>query len=323
MTASVTPRQLFMVLSPHSLGYARLALTSLLANVAEPVHLHLITDSAADRVTLTETLTSLNPKHQWSVSSEADLDDAEADRFRTLPNLRAFRHGHPCWRKITDPLLLAEPDSELVLLDPDLYFPNPFTFEPTPDTGLLLMWQKPNCLLPAETVRTAMTAQTPLARHVDIGVGHWREGSDIEWLDWLIARLGGAALPRMMHVEAIVWAAIAMRQGGGYLDPNLWVCWHRTQPKRLRRKLGVSGPSILAPEPWSSMKCFHAGGEAKWWLPEAEAHIASQPHPAQLTPGRILPYVQLTPQFYEREQSAKHLLRNLGYYRLFGGPQTS
>jgi hypothetical protein len=121
-----------------------------------------------------------------------------------------------------------------------------------------------------------------------------------------------------MHVEAIVWSAIAMRQGGGYLDPNLWVCWRRSQTKRIRRKLGADGRSILKSESWPRMKCFHAGGEAKWWLPDAQAAGELHGGSTLTQPGRILPYVELTRARYEREQSAKGLLRNLGYYRLFG-----
>jgi hypothetical protein len=48
---------------------------------------------------------------------------------------------------ITDPLLLSCEDGEMVVLDPDIYFPNKFCFEATLNQGLLLMWQKPNCLL--------------------------------------------------------------------------------------------------------------------------------------------------------------------------------
>lgn len=307
-----------MVLSPRSLPYARLALDSLFQQSVEPLNLQLITDSADDRRQLLEAVEALGSagQHRFSVVAEEELNDAEAARFSGLPNLRAFRHGHPCWRKVTDPLLIGEPGEELILLDPDLYFPNQFRFETTPASGLVLMWQQPNCLLPPEVVRAAMNANIPLARHVDIGVSHWRAGSDLAWIDWMIGRLGGAALPRMMHVEAIVWAAIALREGGGYLDPAHWVCWHRTQGKRLRRKLGASGKQILASEPWTTMKCFHAGGEAKWWLPEV---IGEQPvEPATVTaPSTIKPFVELTRQRYESEQRAKDMLRNLGYYRVF------
>ena len=322
--SAITQRQLYMVLSPHALGYARLAISSLMAQSDEPLKLHLITDSDADKETLlttTEEL-ALPAHHTCSVTSEGELADAEATVFANLPNLRAFRHGHPCWRKITDPLLIGAPGEELILLDPDLYFPNRFRFEPTPATGLLLMWQQPNCLLPSDVVRAAFNAEIPLARHVDIGVAHWRSGVDLEWLDWLIAQLGGASLPRMMHVEAIVWAAIAMRQGGGYLDPSLWVCWRRSQSKRIRRKLGADGRSILRSEPWSAMKCFHAGGEAKWWLPEAQAANELGGDAMLLAPGRVRPFVELTRARYEREQQVKGLMRQVGYYRLFGGSTT-
>jgi hypothetical protein len=207
----------------------------------------------------------------------------------------------------------------MVLLDPDLYFPNRFCFEPTPAAGLSLMWQRPNCMLPPHVVRAAMDAGIKLARHVDIGVSHWRSGGDLAWVNWMLGKLSnGSTLPRVMHVEAIVWSAIAMQEGGGYLDPSLWVCWHRTQAKRLRRKLGTAGEQILDSEPWSTMKCFHAGGEAKWWVaPYAAAH----PHAGGyevLAPGSLRPFVELTRGQYENEQRAKNLLHHLGYYRVFG-----
>lgn len=308
-----------MVLSPRSLAYASCALKSLFANSTESLHLHLITDSIDDKDALSMTMSTLQtvPQRRWSVTSEEELLDAEAAVFAGLPHLRAFRHGHPCWRKVTDPLLLSAPGAEMILLDPDLYFPNRFRFEETPSQGLLLMWQRPNCLLPSGVVKAALESAIPLARHVDIGVSHWRANSDLRWLDWLIGRLGGASLPRAMHVEAIVWSAIAMREGGGYLDPSRWVCWHRTQGKRARLKLGVKGSSILASEPWSSMRCFHAGGEAKWWLPEFIANRKEEP--AQLAEATLVsPFVELTSRRYHYEQQAKELLRSLGYYRVFG-----
>ena len=309
-----------MVLSPRSLAYARAALDSLLRHSVEDLSLHLVTDSRADAEELRDAVEALSPeaRHRWTVTGEAELDDAEARLFAGLPHLRAFRKGHPCWRKVTDPLLLSEPGAELVLLDPDVFFPNRFRFEETPATGVALMWQQPNCLLPPEVVRAAMDAGLPLARHVDIGVSYWRAGSDLEWIDWMLSKLAnGRPLPRMMHVEAIVWAAIAMREGGGYLDPRLWVCWHRTQAKRVRLKLGHAGKAILAAEPWSTMKCFHAGGEAKWWVPDAVADRAGVVSDV-LQPGRLQPFVELTPTRYGCEQSLKGALRGMGYYRVFG-----
>jgi len=163
-----------------------------------------------------------------------------------------------------------------------------------------------------------MSAGIKLARHVDIGVSHWRSGSDLDWIDWMLGKLGAPNLPRVMHVEAIVWAAIAMREGGGYLDPGSWVCWHRTQTKRVRRKLGATGDSILASEPWHAMKCFHAGGEAKWWVPAfTQTRLSAQGHDI-LDSSQLLPFVELTPAQYEKEQSAKSILHKLGYYRVFG-----
>ncbi len=320
MMPTTQHRQLYMVLSPRSLSYAHAALESLFRNSVAPINLHLVTDSSADAEALALAVHELNPdaRHSWSVTAEEQMNDAEAELFGGLPNLRAFRHGHPCWRKVTDPLLLNIPGEEMVLLDPDLYFPNRFLFEETPTTGLSLMWQRPNCLLPPEIVRAAMSVGIKLARHVDIGVSHWRCGSDLEWIDWMLGKLGAPNLPRMMHVEAIVWAAIAMREGGGYLDPQAWVCWHRTQAKRIRRKLGASGDSILASEPWGSMKCFHAGGEAKWWVPGfAATHLAASGN-GVVSPSLLRPFIELTPAQYEKEQSAKQMLYKLGYYRIFG-----
>lgn len=315
-------RSAYMVLSPQAMPYARLALTSLFAHAVEPLHLCLITDSADDKHALQNVLADIGSRlsarssQSSSVCCEQELADAEADRFRDLPNLRLLRHGHPCWRKITDPLLLSRPGDEILLLDPDLYFPNPFTFEATPPNGVLLMWQQPNCLLPPEVVQRALDARVPLARHVDIGVSHWRGGIDLDWLDWLVGALGGVSLPRIMHVEAILWAAIAMHIGGGYLDPSRWVCWRRTQAKRVRVKLGGQGAELLRSEPWGRMKCFHAGGEAKWWLPAALAHQEPASHP-QTAASPLRPFVPLTATRYACEQGAKGLLRQLGYYRVF------
>ncbi len=320
ITAQLTQRQLYLVLSPQSLPYALGAMTDLFHNCVDPVDLHLITDTESDRELLTDVICNLHPesRHAWSVTIANDLADVEASKFSGLPALRKFRHGHPCWRKITDPLLMAPAGQEIILLDPDVSFPNRFHFEETPPSGLKLMWQRPTCLFPPEVVRRAMASNIRLAHHVDIGVAHWRGGRDLEWLNWLIARLGGDQLPPLMHVEAIVWAAIAMREGGSYLDPNLWVCWHRTQMKRLRRVMGATGAQILAREAWHTMKCFHGGGEAKWLLLDLTAKQKVKGVKVITTPGRELPFVELTRIRYEIEQQAKHLLRGTGYYRVFG-----
>jgi hypothetical protein len=319
---NLAARQVYVVLSPRSLGYAKYAIESLFQHSVESINLHLITDSPDDKRALEDAVNALDPapRHAWSVASEEDLNDAEADRFARLPNLRILRHGHPCWRKVTDPLLIGAPGEELVLLDPDVYFPNHFKFEETPATGLCVMFQQPNCLLPPENVRAMLDAGIKLARHVDIGVSNWRTGSDLEWIDWMIGKLGklGAPLPRVMHIEAIVWSAIAMREGGFYLDPALWVCWRRSQLRRVRLKLGTKSDAILDAEPWATMKCFHGGGEAKWWVPDYVAGHLATTGKQVLQPGRKRPYVELTRSRYEMEQKAKGLVYTLGYNRILG-----
>jgi hypothetical protein len=325
-------RRVFMIISPSSLGYSHNSLESLLRNCAEPMHLHLITDSGSDREKLSDVLSEFSPGqsasapqdpsvHQWSVFSEDDLADKEASIFAGYPNLRFFRHGHPCWRKITDPLLLTQGVNdgaeEMVLLDPDLYFPNRFCFEPTPQTGVLLMWQKPSCLVPAESVRAAMERGIRFAHHVDIGVGGWRAPVDLDWLEWLLGRIDIHHSPRVMHIEAIVWAALAMRIGGGYLDPHLWHCWYRNQPKRILRMAGLPGVHLLRVEDFSAIKCFHAGGEAKWWLAEAKAKGLLDQLQDRTAPGPIIPFEELMPETYIREQRVKGYLKRIGYYSIF------
>lgn len=312
------PRHVYMVLSPRSLGYARDALESLFHNSLEPIHLRLITDSKEDKQQLSDAVAALDcGQHRWTVYAEEDLAEREEALFAGHEHLHSFRRGHPCWRKITDPLLLSDPGEELVLLDPDLYFPNNFHFEQTPESGLLLMWQRPNCLFPPEVVRTAIDSGIRLAHHVDIGVAHWRASADLAWLDWLVGKLGGTNLPRHMHIEAIVWAALAMRVGGGHLDPNYWKCWRRSPAKRVMTKVGVSGLTVLKSEPWSGIKCFHAGGEAKWWLHGAREAGLLDGGATHTAPGRVLPFVELTPAHYAREQALKRVLQAVGYYQIF------
>jgi hypothetical protein len=319
---SATARRIFMILSPRSLAYARYALQSLLNNSLEPLHVHLVTDSASDKQLLLEETAdySYASMHRCSVFAKGELDDREAETFAGFPNLRLFRQGHPCWRKITDPLLMSSGEEEIVVLDPDLYFPNRFRFEATPDRGLLLMWQRPNCLFPAEIVDSALRNRISLAHHVDIGVAHWRAEPDLDWLEWLVQRLGIAEYPNArfsMHIEAIVWAAIAMRAGGGYLPSDQWYCWRRSQRIRVLRRLGVSGPRLIRREPFSHMKCFHAGGEAKYWLQGAKQGKWLDSDKLLDKPGIIRPFVELTPRAYRREQVLKACLKRFGYYNLF------
>jgi hypothetical protein len=321
-SAAEMTRRVFMILSPRTLGYARGALTSLLINALEPIHLHLITDTNSDKQLLIEETGGYTfpTWHRCEVFSKGDLDDHESRILGSYPHLQRFRNGHPCWRKITDPLLLSGGDDEIVVLDPDLYFPNKFRFEPTLDRGVLLMWQRPNCLLPATIVNTAIGKGIALAHHVDIGVAHWRAQVDLDWLEWLLVQLGMEDQPnaRMsMHIEAIVWAAIAMRIGGGHLPPEHWHCWRRTQRIRLLRKLRVPGSQLLRHEPFSTIKCFHAGGEAKYWLEATRRRGWLDSDSVLDSPATVLPFVELTPGAYRREQAVKSWLRRFGYYSLF------
>ena len=316
-------RRLFMLLSPRSLPYARLALKSLYANCAEGFSIVLVTDGRNDVLRLQEELETLTvegtqPKRLSVAYGETDLSDLEEDKLGKFEHIRHFRHGHPCWRKITDPILLSNDGDEMIVLDPDLYFPNRFCFEETVESGVMLMWQSPSCLLPAEVVEAAMSEAIPLAHHTDIGIAQWRAPIDLEWLNWLIHKLGSPQLPRHMHVESIVWAALAMKMGGGHLDPKKWVCWHRTQYKRLLIKLGVPGRSILERETFSGIKCFHAGGEAKWWLADAQ-RLGRLDRNEDVTHNSALqPYVGLTPAQYRLLQFRRLWLRRVGYYRALG-----
>jgi hypothetical protein len=315
------PRRLFMVLSPRSLAYARLALTSLSDHAEEEFELSLVTDSDADKQILGEELETLAldrvRKQKFWIFSENDLRMRESELFAAYPNIVSFRHGHPCWRKITDPILLSQNGQEIIVLDPDIYFPNMFCFEQTLETGLLLMWQKPSCLLPSDVVETAIHQGIALAHHTDIGVAQWRMPVDLVWLDWLLGKLGSPNLPWSMHVESIVWAALAMRMGGGYLDPKAWLCWRRTKLKRVARKLGTNGATILKGEPWGDIKCFHAGGEAKWWVAEAKGRGFLKEGHGKSDRTRPLPFEELKPDVFAAIEWRRYWLNRIGYYALF------
>ena len=82
-------------------------------------------------------------------------------------------------------------------------------------------------------------------------------------------------------------------------------------------KLGVSGQRILRAEPWTSLKCFHAGGEAKWWLHAARQMGEIDGHLVHADPGQVIPFVELTPAHYAREMAFKRVLQAVGYYQIF------
>jgi hypothetical protein len=304
-------RRLYCVLSARSLPYAEHALRSLYANATEALALTLITDDPVDKRALVEALLAIDTTRHptWRVADKGEADELAADFYRTHDAVRRFREGHPCWRKITDPPLFAPPGDEMVILDPDLYFPNRFDFEPTPSTGIALMWQRPHCLLPHDIVMTAYRAQVPLAHHVDIGVAQTRNTLDLDFLDRLIRTLGGK----------LFWSALALQMGGGYLDPRIWSCWRSSHWKRIALKLGVRGDTLLGAEPFSRMKCFHGGGVAKWWIPLRVAQ-GEFDLPGEIVGSHALrPFEPLTLQEYLDSRRLKRWAGRLGYYRIMGG----
>ena len=284
--------------------------------------LTLITDSPEDKVVLTDLMGSLanGCPHRWAVHDQLDADARSDDRFRGLEHLLAFRRGHPCCRKVTDPPLFADEGGEMVILDPDVYFPSPFRFETTPRTGLRLMWQRPNCLFPPEVVQRAFDRDIRLADHTDIGVCHATNALDWPWIDDLIERLGGSDLPSWSpHVESIVWAALAMRVGGSYLDPRSWYCWQSTPWKRVRmRLLKASNLEILRGDNLRGLKCFHGGGKAKDWIPEAVKAGLFESGPPIERPDPQQPFEEYTRARFERKQFTRKVASRVGLMRIIG-----
>lgn len=311
-------RKLFCVMSARALPYAEKGIESLFANVLEPVLLTIITDGPEDKSAIADSVSRIRlpSEHQWSIYSQNEADERASTVFRRYPHIEQFRRGHPCWRKVTDPLLFAAADEEMIILDPDLYFPNRFHFEPSPKTGLQLMWQPPSCLLPDEVVMQVYGLGVKLAHHVDIGVAQLRNNIDLDWLNWFIGAIGGRSIPRAMHVEAIVWSALAMRMGGGYFDPTTWYCWQYRQWKRVALKLRVPGATLLKSEPLTKVKCYHASGVAKWFVKDAcERGLFAAPRTIPNSKASM-DYIELTKQQYLADQRLKRLVRRLGYYKV-------
>lgn len=300
----MSQRSVTMVAGIDAIGYAELAIATLLAKCRDPIRFTLLTDSAADKARYAALLARLPGDAPRAVFDQSDCDARAEEVFADHPNIRAFRRGHPCWRKITDPSLFAEPGSEIIVLDPDLVFPNPFTFEATPRDGLLLMRQRRHCLLPPHVVRAAMAAGYPLAHHTDIGVAQHR-ALPWDWIETAVGRLGGGALPRVAHVESILWAMIAMEIGGGFLDPRAWACWERTAPKRLLMLAGMGGPGLLRIERAHRLKCFHGSSGAKDWMVAAAARGLFRAGAPRLGATPIRPFVAISPAEFERGERRK------------------
>jgi hypothetical protein len=313
-------RKVYCVLSARSLSYSEACLKSLFRNAIEPLDVVLITDDAQDKTQLLA-VKDMDPegRHIWSVMDKAEVDVLAEAQLADHPAVRQFREGHPCWRKVTDPVLVAKPGEEIIILDPDVYFPNPFTFEPAPANGIYLMWQAPNCLLPEDTVRAAFDSGVVMADHTDIGVAQL--GGTLDWahLNTLIVKLGGADLPWSMHVESIVWAELAMAMGGGYLDPRAWHCFANDVSGRISRKLGKTGVATLASLDVAGMKCMHAGGIAKNWLVDAEKIGVFASHNRQDRPTSIKPFETFPREKFERKFKLRRLAEKIGLYKILGG----
>lgn len=316
-------RRAFMCMGAFALPYAEKAITSLLNNSLEPVELTILTDGAEDKAKVVEAISrhSFPEGKSWRAFSEEECA-AEAERqWADYPALRKFRAGHPCWRKISDPLLFSDGSEEIIVLDPDLYFPGPFTFEPTPQEGILLMWQRNNCLYPPEAVWRAFDAGYPLANHVDIGAAQLKADTiDLGWFERFVTDLRTEDFEAFMHIEAIFWAALAMKVGGGYYDKDAWFCWQRGQVKRVAIALGFPGPASLGFEPIEKAKCAHLSGPSKWWMAELNKQgKLRERKDAMDQPTEVKPFVELTRDHYAQEQRVKNFAKKLGYQKLVGG----
>ena len=318
-----TTRRAFMCMGSFALPYAEKAISSLLQNVLEPVELTILTDGADDKAKVVEAISqhSFPEGRTWRAFSEEECA-AEAERqWADYPALRKFRAGHPCWRKISDPLLFTEGSDEIIVLDPDLYFPGPFTFEPTPEEGILLMWQRNNCLFPPEAVWRVFEKGYKLANHVDIGAAQLRGDTiDLQWFSDFVTDLQTEEFEQFMHIEAIFWAALGMTVGGGYYDKDAWFCWQRGQLKRVAVALGLPGPMTLGYEPIEAAKCAHLSGPSKWWMAELNrSGKLRERMEAMDAPTPVTPFIELTEENYASEQKRKTFAKKLGYQKLVGG----
>lgn len=301
-------------LSAHSLPYATVCIRSLARNLEGDDAIQLLTDTAGDQKLLQQAFAGFE---RIKIHVADELWEDSGNSMRGAPGLERIRQGHPCWRKLTDPMLLTREGDEVVVLDPDVYFPRRFSFEPVGDDTLRLTWQKPNCLLPFSVVETAFAKGIAMADHVDIGIAQYRSSLDLEWLDWLAGELLSEA-PRMMHVEAILWSCLAMRMGGGYLDRDRWSCWANTQWKRLWLKAGATPAQMLSGEDFRSCLAFHAGGTAKRWLaaPGAEEvleRLAELPGGKSLPAPAVQPFVPFTREKFDWLRKRGRILDALGY----------
>lgn len=306
-------------LSSYSLPYGSMCIRSLADNLQGDDAINLLTDSRGDQEQLQQ---AFDGSSRIKIHVSDELWEGSCNPMRGYAGLEKLRNGHPCWRKLTDPMLLAREGDEVVVLDPDVYFPRPFSFEKVGDETLRLMWQKPNCLLPFSVVEAAFAKGIALADHVDIGIAQYRSPLDLEWLNWVVESLG--EMPPVMHVEAILWSCLAMRMGGGYLDSVRWHCWANKQWKRLWQKAGATPIQMLRAEDFRSCYAFHAGGTAKLWLAapgakEALQRFSGLPNGNALRRTSLRPFVPFKRDKFDWLVKRGRILGATGYYRLVGG----
>lgn len=320
MTDNGPLRKLYCVLGIRSLGYAVPCIASLVRNTVEQLDLTILTDSAddADQMTLALTPLFTHTAHRLTVHDQAHADSRAADVYRDYPAIAAFRHGHPCWRKVTDPVMYAADGDEVVILDPDVYFPNRFAFEPTPAVGLLLMWQRPNCLLPEALVLEAYDRGIAMADHIDIGVCQFRAPLPYGELEAVLTTLYTAPYARSKHVESIVWAALAETMGGGHLDPTAWHCFANSVTSRLAKRMGRTGAATLARLDFGAVKAFHVGGTTETWLADAEREGLFASPGVQTAATPLKPYVGYPRRKFEAKLRNRRIAQRLGLYKVLG-----
>ncbi|MCP3730817.1 hypothetical protein M9978_10285 [Sphingomonas sp. MG17] len=313
------PRNIYYVLGKSSLGYAERCIASLIRSTTEDLSVTILTDSPEDAVEVARVVNPIFHKTEHRVRT---IDEVEARArseiyYADFPAIRRFREGHPCWRKVTDPQMYAKAGDDVIILDPDVYFPNPFAFEPAPDFGLALMYQVPNCLLPEEVVRRAFDQNITMIDHTDIGVCQYRSPLDLRFLEQLIEQLSAAPLPRSMHIESIIWAALAAQCGGGFFQPAAWHCYRNSIPGRIARRLGRSGVDSLRQIDFKRVKAFHAGGEAKHWLVEAENAGVLAPLATNIAPTSKGRFTAFRRGKFERKMRLRHLAAKTGLSKLW------
>ncbi len=313
------PRKIYYVLGKGSLPYAERCIASLVRSTRETLSVMILTDSPEDAVLVGEAIEPLFAKtrHSLRVVDEVEARARADFYYADFPAIRRFREGHPCWRKITDPQMYAEWGEEVIILDPDVYFPNPFTFEPAPEFGIALMWQRPNCLLPEAVVRRAFNLAIPMADHTDIGVCQYYSPLNLFLLEDMLERLSSEPLPRSMHIESIVWAALAARSGGGHFLPQVWQCYANTLRSRVARRLGRRGVESLRRLDFKYVKAFHAGGIAKHWLVEAEQAGVLAPRRDNLAETPLVRYTAYSRSKFERKFFLRRLAAKTGLSRLW------